>query len=762
MGAPIQTHGRGDGCFGNTDRKKVREPSHTIAVLPFEVPQMDSNSPPSVPSKTSESPETTVLPPAPWRRPLLIFTGLSLLAAGVVLNAERLDLSVGGASMELEGAELAGAVDQTRYDEDEDDEADGRGHRHKGEEGKMGRPTSKQKSGLYAMKGPKYAAPQMGRNVGSRAQAESAGVHGLIRQESGHFLASPYGGAFAVGNDNEDVWGGVAGTEVGEAFGVGGLGLHTAAVSEQERYDHVALNQFTKTLADPRSTFSIDVDTAAYANVRRFLSEHGQTPPPDAVRTEEMINYFDYDYAEPTGDAPFSVTTEVAPAPWNVSHRVVHIGIQGKTVDAGEIPPRNLVFLIDVSGSMSSPRKLGLVKKGLSALAAQMNDRDRISLVVYAGAAGAVLPPTSGADHKKIDEALNRLESGGGTNGAQGIQLAYKLAKRSFIKGGINRVLIATDGDFNVGTTSHDGLMKLIEAKRDTGIFLSVLGVGGSNFNDHMMEQLADKGNGNYAFLDNEVEARKVLVEESGAMLQTIAKDVKIQVQFDPEQVAAHRLIGYENRVLAHRDFDDDTKDAGEIGAGHTVTALYEVVPTDAAGDDPLMMLNLRYKDPDAERSKRISVPVSDRGRTLAESSDDYRFSAAVAMLGQKLRGHEAQAKTTYGDVVALAWDSMGSDPHCYRHQFVQLAARAGALNGESIDTSSLTCHVKTPAPSVPEHGNDDTDPASAVVILDVQDEEEPFDWGGLLVEVLRLLPPLLALPFFVMAFWRPRRRRSR
>jgi len=713
---------------------------------------MVSISPQRLPSETSDP---TALPPAPWRRPLLVFTGLSLLGAGVVLNAERLDLTPGVSpeTVELERTEFSSAG---AHEAEAEAEEAGRGHRHKGEEGKMGRPSSKQKSGLYAMKGPKNATPQMARTFDPSTQTANAGVLGVIQQESGHFLASPSGSAMSMGNDEQDVWGGMSGTQVGQAYGLGGL---RAVESGHIQYGHVAVNRFVDTLVDAKSTFSIDVDTAAYANVRRSLLERGEAPTPDSVRTEEMINYFDYDYAEPSGDAPFSITTEVAPAPWDASHRVVHIGIQGKTVSADEIPPRNLVFLVDVSGSMSSPRKLGLVKKGLSALAAQMNERDRVSLVVYAGAAGAVLRPTSGADHKKIDDALNRLESGGATNGAQGIHLAYKLAKRSFIEGGINRVLIATDGDFNVGTTSHGALMKLIEAKRKTGIFLSVLGVGGSNFNDHMMEQLADKGNGNYAYLDSELEARKVLVEESGAMLQTIAKDVKIQVQFDPDQVVSHRLIGYENRVLAHRDFDDDTKDAGEVGAGHTVTALYEVVPTEAADDHPLMMLNLRYKDPDGDRSKRLSVPVSNDGRSLAESSSDYRFSAAVAMLGQKLRGHDAQAKTTYGDIVELAWGSMGPDPHCYRHQFVQLAAQAGALGGEFINTDSLACHVEPPKPATSERTDNETAQSSATVVVDVQGNEAPFDWGGLVVEVLRLLPPLLALPFFVMAFWRPRRR---
>ncbi len=684
---------------------------------------MDSTSPQPVPSETSASPESVTMPPAPWKRPVLVFTGLSLLAAGAGLNAERLGLSLDAPP---EAATLEEAAPSWQAEED------AQGHRHKGEEGRMGRPSRQRNTGLYAMKGPQHAAPEMARSFDPNLQSGNAGVLGLITQESGHFLAAPSGGSFAVGNDDADLWG----------------GLH---------------NQRIGTPVDPKSTFSIDVDTAAYANVRRLLFDDGSMPPPDAVRTEEMINYFDYDYAQPSGGAPFSITTEVGPAPWDASHRVVHIGIQGKSVATTDLPPRNLVFLIDVSGSMSGPDKLGLLQKGLRALAAQMNSRDRISLVVYAGAAGVVLPPTSGAEHSTINDALDRLSAGGSTNGSEGIHLAYELAQESFIPGGVNRVLIATDGDFNVGTTGHRALMELIEAKRETGVFLSVLGVGGASFNDHMMEQLADKGNGNYAYLDSELEAHKVLVEESGAMLQTIAKDVKIQVQFDPDQVRSHRLIGYENRVLAHSDFDDDTKDAGEIGAGHTVTALYDIVPMEGAGEEALMTLNLRYKEPDGERSKRMSVPVGDDGRGLAESSDDFRFSAAVAMLGQKLRGDSSQAKTTYNEIMQLARDSTGSDPYCYRHQFIQLAAKAGTLSGESIHISVPACHATPPQPQ-PSSERTDTDgaaPTNITTVLEPKDAREPFDWGALVLKVLRLLPPLLALPFFVMAFWRPRRRRG-
>ena len=488
----------------------------------------------------------------------------------------------------IENIEEEPPPDDSKQEEQRD------GSRHKGEEGKMGKPTAKSKSGAYAMKHPQMALsqPQMA-------------------------LSQP-----------QDVWGGLTGTEVGEAYGVGGLGIvgqgrgggggiigmgggggwgpayggdHFENNLSGEVYGEVAPNVFVPTSRDAKSTFSIDVDTAAYSNTRRHLLEDSQLPPPDSVRTEELINYFDYDYPRPTGDgAPFSITTEVGPSPWAKGKRLVHIGIQGEVPAAEKTPPRNLVFLMDVSGSMSDPDKLPLVKHGLAALTEQLGSADRVSIVVYAGAAGAVLPPTSGADRQAILAALDRLEGGGSTNGAEGIELAYKLAEESFIKGGINRVLLATDGDFNVGISDHDALVRLIEKKRESGVFLSVLGVGEGNLNDHMMEQVADHGNGNYAYIDGMLEARKVLVEEAGSTLHTIAKDVKIQVEFDPDQVAEHRLVGYENRVLAHRDFDDDTKDAGEIGAGHSVTAIYEVVPTAnaEANEDPLLTLNLRYKEP--------------------------------------------------------------------------------------------------------------------------------------------------------------------
>ncbi|MCY7348143.1 MAG: VWA domain-containing protein, partial [Pyrinomonadaceae bacterium] len=343
-----------------------------------------------------------------------------------------------------------------------------------------------------------------------------------------------------------------------------------------ERYAEIEENPFLETARAPLSTFSIDVDTASYSNVRRYLND-GQMPPKDAVRIEELINYFEYDYPQPIGDAPFSVNTEAATAPWNRKHKIVSIGLQGKKVAMEDLPPTNLVFLIDVSGSMNTPDRLPLVKSGLRRLTEQLSAKDRVAIVVYAGKSGLVLDSTN--NRGEILAALDNLEAGGSTNGGQGIQLAYKVALDNFIQGGNNRVVLATDGDFNVGVTSDNELVKLIEAKRKTGIFLSVLGFGTGNTNDSMMEKLADKGNGNYAYIDSQEEARKALGEQVAGTLYTIAKDVKIQVEFNPARVAGYRLIGYENRLLANKDFNDDTKDAGEIGAGHSVTALYEIVP---------------------------------------------------------------------------------------------------------------------------------------------------------------------------------------
>jgi len=467
----------------------------------------------------------------------------------------------------------------------------------------------------------------------------------------------------------------------------------------REAYAKIDENGFHRVTDDPLSTFSIDVDTASYANVRRFLND-GALPPVDAVRIEEMINYFRFDYTTPSGDRPFAVTTDVGPAPWAPSHRLVLIGLKARPVEE-RTPPRNLVFLLDVSGSMASPDKLPLVKTAMRMLTATLTPADRVAIVVYAGASGMALPSTSGAERARIEQAIEDLRPGGSTNGAAGIQLAYDLATQSFIKGGINRVILASDGDFNVGVTSQGELIRLIESKRDRGVFLSVLGVGTGNLNDSTMEQLANRGNGNYAYLDSLHEARRVLVAEAGGTLVTVAKDVKIQVEFNPARVGAYRLIGYENRILAHRDFNDDRKDAGEIGAGHTVTALYEIVPpgeaipvssvdplryqptpprASDAGTDELLTVKLRYKEPTGDISQLLSVAVRDRSSSL---SPNLGFAAAVAEFGTLLRRSEHAGLATWSQARNLARTHRGDDPDGYRAEFIRLVDLAAALDAQ-------------------------------------------------------------------------------
>ncbi len=474
-----------------------------------------------------------------------------------------------------------------------------------------------------------------------------------------------------------------------------------------EDYAQIAENEFVAVKDDPRSTFSIDVDTASYSNMRRFLGDNA-LPPTDAVRIEELVNYFDYDYAAPEGSAPFSMTHEVSSCPWNDDHLLVHVGLQGKVIDERDVPARNLVFLLDVSGSMNSPDKLPLLKRGLGMLVDNLRKEDRVSIVVYAGASGLVLEPT--ADKAEITSALERLESGGSTNGGAGIELAYRLAEKTFVKGGINRVILATDGDFNVGTTSQGELVKMIEDKRKSGVFLSVLGFGTGNIKDATMEKLADKGNGNYAYIDSVAEARKVLVEEAGSTLVTIAKDVKIQVEFNPKEVASFRLVGYENRKLAHTDFNDDTKDAGEIGAGHSVTALYEVVPvgakdaatsgldplkyqaevpearlSTAAGTGELMNVKIRYKQPEGDKSDLLTFAITPDDRALDKTTDDFRFSAAVAEFGLLLRGSQHKGDATFDEVLELARKSLGKDGEGHRAEFVRLVETAKRLSGGRV-----------------------------------------------------------------------------
>jgi Ca-activated chloride channel family protein len=463
-------------------------------------------------------------------------------------------------------------------------------------------------------------------------------------------------------------------------------------------YDHIDDNRFRRASDEPLSTFSIDVDTASYSNVRRFLNE-GTLPPADAVRIEELINYFRFGYEVPSGADPLSIATDIAACPWNPQHRLALVGVQARRDNPERIGGRNLVFLLDVSGSMTPPERLPLVKAAMRMLVDTLTSRDRVAIVVYAGASGLVLPSTPGDRRADILQSLERLQAGGSTNGAAGIQLAYDTAAAGFVKGGVNRVILATDGDFNVGVTSQGELVRLIEQERERGIFLSVLGVGNDNLKDSTMEKLADRGNGNYAYLDSLDEARRVLVAEASSTLLTVAKDVKIQIEFNPRRVGAYRLIGYENRVLNREDFNDDRKDAGEVGAGHTITALYELVPpgapipggssvdplkyqeqprsTAASGADELMTVKLRYKDPDGSRSKLVSRAVRDRS---GEPGPALGFASAVAQFGMLLRDSEFKGSSSWSSVRQLARRYRGEDLDGYRGEFIRLTDLAAAL----------------------------------------------------------------------------------
>jgi len=470
------------------------------------------------------------------------------------------------------------------------------------------------------------------------------------------------------------------------------------SVAKGERYAEIEENPYLETSRAPLSTFSIDVDTASYANVRRFLNQ-GQLPPKDAVRIEELINYFEYDYPSPTGDVPFSVHTDVAVCPWNQKHKLVHIGLQGKKVSLDNVPPSNLVFLLDVSGSMNEPNKLPLLKDSLRMLVNQLSSKDRVAIVVYAGASGLVLPSTN--NKNEILNALDELSAGGSTNGGAGIQLAYRVALDNFIQGGNNRVILATDGDFNVGLSSDNELVNLIQNKRQSGVFLSVLGFGSGNYNDSMMEKLADKGNGNYAYIDTTEEVRKALGQQAAGTLYTIAKDVKIQVEFNPAKVAGYRLIGYENRVMANRDFNDDKKDAGDIGAGHSVTALYEVVPAGQALENDgielkyskyepsetrfgkeMLTLKLRYKEPNENESKLLTVGVLDNNKTIEMASQNLKFASAVAQFGLLLRDSRFKGNASFSNINNLVENSLGDDLRNYRGEFLELVRKAERLKG--------------------------------------------------------------------------------
>jgi Ca-activated chloride channel family protein len=464
---------------------------------------------------------------------------------------------------------------------------------------------------------------------------------------------------------------------------------------KNEEYSSFSENRFKYVKSAPLSTFSLDVDVASYSNVRRMINQ-GQKPEKDAVRIEQFINYFSYDYTSPTGKHPIHVMTETQACPWEKNNLLVRIGVKAKEVPSENIPASNFVFLIDVSGSMYSVNRLPLVKSSLKLLTNNLREKDRVSIVVYAGAAGEVLPSTSGADKQKIFEALDKLEAGGSTAGGTGIELAYKVAQNNFIKGGNNRIILCTDGDFNVGVSSEKGLESLIEEKRKTGIYLTVLGYGMGNYKDSKLQILSQKGNGNHAYIDNIQEANRVLVQEFGSTMYAVAKDVKMQVEFNPAYVNAYRLVGYESRLLNDEDFNDDTKDAGELGAGHTVTVLYEIIPAgvknpynnidklkyqkhsseiseQGLSNNEMMTVKLRYKPLDSESSVKTEIPVMTDDKNKAPSND-FMFASAVAMFGQLLRNSDFKGSATYADVIALARKGLGEDKQGYRHEFVRLA----------------------------------------------------------------------------------------
>lgn len=467
----------------------------------------------------------------------------------------------------------------------------------------------------------------------------------------------------------------------------------------REAYNALSENGFIKTTHDPLSTFSIDVDTASYSNMRRFINQ-GALPPVGAIRIEEMINYFSYDYPRPENKKPFSVTTELGPCPWNAEHKLVRIGLKAKDIDKKDLPPSNLVFLVDVSGSMSAPNKLPLLKQSMKMLVQQLDKDDRVSMVVYAGMDFILLEPTAGSEQKKILAAIDMLGAGGSTHASSGIITAYKLAKQVYMPKGNNRIILASDGDFNVGTTSRGELQKLIEDKRKSGIYLTVLGFGMGNYHDDTMEILADKGNGNYAYIDNLLEAKKVMVKEMSGTMFALARDVKIQVEFNPAMVGAYRLIGYENRALADSDFSNDTKDAGEIGVGHTVTALYELIPAgsdDLPRIDPLkyqqvkgtgngqynnelMTVKLRYKPLHQKKSLLLTTTVPNRKIALNSTSNDFRFAAAVAGFGMLLQDSDLRGELDYDQVLTLAKNAKGTDDEGYRAEFIRLVEMSRLL----------------------------------------------------------------------------------
>lgn len=471
-----------------------------------------------------------------------------------------------------------------------------------------------------------------------------------------------------------------------------------------EEYDRIQENGFKSVADTPLSTFSIDVDPASYSNMRRFINR-GELPPADAIRTEELVNYFSYDYPKPTGNDPVKITVEAGICTWNTAHRLVRIGLKAKEIPTEQLPASNLVFLIDVSGSMWGANRLDLVKSSLKLLVNNLRNKDKVAIVTYAGSAGVKLEATSGGDKQKIREAIDELTAGGSTAGGAGIHLAYQIAKKNFISDGNNRIILCSDGDFNVGVSSAEGLEQLIEKERKSGVHLTVLGYGMGNYKDKKIQVLAEKGNGNHAYIDNLQEANRVLVGEFGATLHTVAKDVKLQVEFNPSQVQAYRLIGYESRLLKDEDFNNDAKDAGDMGAGHTVTAFYEVIPAGVkneyvgkvddlkyqkkekmtlkpTGSDELLTVKLRYKAPDKDVSRKMELPfVDNKGDSV---SSDFRFASAVAMFGQLLRDSDFKGTADYDKVIKLAKQGLNNDERGYRREFIRLVEAAKGLEKTS------------------------------------------------------------------------------
>lgn len=533
--------------------------------------------------------------------------------------------------------------------------------------------------------------------------AKSSEVMGALK--SGDLKTATVSGSFGASGQGYGIGGiGVKGTGMGggsSSYGRAAMPSSSAVYYQNtEQYESPDENGWKSALGDPLSTFSIDVDTASYSNLRRFITNH-ELPPSDAVRIEEMVNYFDYNYPEPENSDPVRITTELTGCPWEKSHKIVKIGIKGKNIDLKNAPASNIVFLIDVSGSMQSYNKLPLLKQSFKLLVNNLRDKDFVSIAVYAGAAGIVLEPTPGSEKEKIISAIENLSAGGSTAGAQGIELAYTLAEKSFIKGGNNRVVLATDGDFNVGISDDNELVKLIENKREKGIFLTVLGYGMGNYKDAKMEKLADKGNGNFSYIDNLLEAKKVLVNQMSGTLFTIAKDVKIQVEFNPAAVSGYRLIGYENRMLKKEDFNNDRKDAGEIGAGHTVTALYEIIPvgTDThpivdelkyqenkavtgLSPDEMATVKIRYKKPDGDKSSLIkSILYSSSYKEFENASSDTRFAVSVAAAGMLLKNSGEKGDLKWGFVINSAKSSKGSDNSGYRAEFINLVQKSELIS---------------------------------------------------------------------------------